>query len=344
MNRIRTILLAMLCLIPQTAQAAYPVTFATLAAGNQSLSLLDTMFGVVGEMGQVQCTASGANAIALSPITNMPTITSYVDYQEFGFVAAATSTDPVTIEVSAIGDLPLYLSDGITQADAGSIQDTVYYQIVYNSALNSGTGGFQLIGSSSGSAVSDINFQVFTSSGTFTPTLTGTYKITITGGGGGGGFGNNTASGGGAAGTSIVWASLTASTAYTVTVGGSGAGGTSGSHNGVSGTDSTIVIGPTTYTGAGGNGGLSGTSTSPATGGSATGGNINISGGDAGTTFSTNFSGGGGASLWGGGGFGGTNGNNNCNTGNAYGSGGGGGLASNGCAGAGGIVTFEWIS
>lgn len=129
---------------------AFPTIFATLAGGNEPLSLFDTMFNVVGTMGTVFTTAAGANTIALTPTTNMPTITAYTNYRAFGFVAAANSSGAVTANVSGVGALPVYLGDGVTQATSGSIVSGAYYLIAYNSALNSGGGGFQLIGAAAG--------------------------------------------------------------------------------------------------------------------------------------------------------------------------------------------------
>ena len=126
---------------------ALPIIFANLAAGVQPLSDFDTMFNNAATMSTIACTAGGtANAITLAPNTNMPTVTAYANYQAFGFVAAATSTGAVTINISGVGALPVYAPNGTTQLATGSITVSAYYVIVYNSALNSGGGGFQLLG------------------------------------------------------------------------------------------------------------------------------------------------------------------------------------------------------
>jgi hypothetical protein len=157
MKKLGLIIAALALLLAAKAEAAFPTTFATLAGGNQPLSLLDTMFGVVGNMAQVMCTATGTNTIALTPITNMPTQGAYQNYQEYGFVAAATSTSSVTINVSGVGALPLYLNDGATQASTNSLLINAYYLIIYNSALNSGGGGFQLVGGDNSSLLNSPN-------------------------------------------------------------------------------------------------------------------------------------------------------------------------------------------
>lgn len=124
---------------------SFPTTFATLTAGNQPAALLDTMFGVVGSMGQIQCTSTGTNTIALTPITNMPAVTGYANYQLFGFVVAATTTGSATINVSAVGAKNAYLADGITAIGSGDLVIGGYAIFAYNSALNSAAGGFQIV-------------------------------------------------------------------------------------------------------------------------------------------------------------------------------------------------------
>lgn len=176
--------------------------------------------------------------------------------------------------------------------------------------------------------------QVYISgSNTFTPTVTGTYKVTVTGGGGTGGNSAGVSDagggGGGAGATSIHWLTLTASTGYVAVV---GAAGVASSFN-------ATVIGGAGGAGSAGVGG---------TGGTASGGTINIAGGSGtgGSIMSTasaaDITGGGtgGASMWGGGGA-------MAAVGVAYGSGGGGHDGTTpgaGAVGAGGIILIEWVS
>jgi len=129
---------------------AFPTIFANLPAGVEPLSLFDTMFNVVGSMGVVACTATGTNTIALAPKTNMPTVSAYANYQAFGFVAANTTSGLVTININGVGALNAYASDGATQLASGALVAGAYYVFVYNSALNSAVGGFQIIGALSG--------------------------------------------------------------------------------------------------------------------------------------------------------------------------------------------------
>jgi hypothetical protein len=207
----------------------------------------------------------------------------------------------------------------------------------------------------------------FTTSGTSTFTTSANitsstiFKFIVTaGGGGGGGTGagtHSTASGGGAGGTAIYSVSgLSPSTGYTVTVGTFGSAGSNTGGNGGVGGSSSIVIGATTVTASGGQGGKGSNDTAQASypggdGGSTTNGTINIKGGGGGAatgnSTTTWISGGGGGSYWGGGGFGqGANGSAlSGQSGSAFGAGGGGaaGPSQPGGQAAKGIVTVEWI-
>lgn len=192
------------------------------------------------------------------------------------------------------------------------------------------------------SVIPNLQHAFFGTAGTFTFTTPATtlsttiFKLTVTGGGASGGDGmfGCALSGGPGGGTAIGWVTgLSASTGYTITVGSSGA--SSGHCNG--GGNSSAVMGATTLTGLGGP-----ILTSSQTGGGATGGTINLSGGNGNgfpnTTAGTYH---GGFSYWGQGGEA-TTSSTGCSPGVAYGTG---GSSTNGltiCAGAAGAVLIEW--
>ena len=113
-------------------------------SGIVSAMEIDTNFNAVGAMGVTSCTASGTNAISLTPLTNQPAVTVYKNYQLFGFVAAATTNGTVTLQVNGLGFLPLYDADGSADGP-NSLLINQYYIVAYNSALNTGSGGFQLV-------------------------------------------------------------------------------------------------------------------------------------------------------------------------------------------------------
>jgi hypothetical protein len=118
--------------------------FGNLAAGTQPLSLFDAMFGQVANLVAIPATAAGANTINLTGTSNAPTISSYVQFQMFRFVAAATSSGAVTANYQGLGQLNVYRPDGITRISSGDLIAGQEYLMVYSSALNSGAGGFFL--------------------------------------------------------------------------------------------------------------------------------------------------------------------------------------------------------
>lgn len=127
---------------------ALPVTFASLAAGNEPASLLDQNFNAVAAMGAIQCVASGTNAITAVPIANMPVVTGYANYQSYGFIAANTNTAGTpTLLIGSGTARNLYkdTSSGPTVLAIGDIVAGNYYQVVFDSSLNTGAGGFHVV-------------------------------------------------------------------------------------------------------------------------------------------------------------------------------------------------------
>lgn len=93
-----------------------------------------------------------ANALILTPnLTPNNTIPNYLDYMPFAFEATATSTGPVTIDVtgggSTLGAKPLYLLSAagvVTPAGANTLRIGNFYIAYYVQSLNGGDGGFIL--------------------------------------------------------------------------------------------------------------------------------------------------------------------------------------------------------
>lgn len=142
-------------------------TYANLVDGFQPFSLWDQSLADMGSLGIIPCTATGTNAIVLSPIGTVfsPNIGTPNALQLFSFVATATTTAAVTMQVGATGALKLYHVDGATQAGSGDIQNGWAYIVWYNSALNGGSGGFQAANSGTTSAAT---FQYITAGATVT--------------------------------------------------------------------------------------------------------------------------------------------------------------------------------
>ena len=223
-----------------------------------------------------------------------------------------------------------------------------------------------------GGGLTDVAIQVFTSSGTYTPTsgMTKALVIVVGGGGGGGGAdGTDTsmrAGGGGGGGGGCSWElvdSATIGASKSVTVGAAGTAGSSSGGNGGSGGTTTLASVNSATGGAGGSGvqtnigslGLGGL------GGVGSSGNLNFDGDDGGigayddnANFSSTRGGQGGGSFLGGGGRAGlqdgTTGSTSGTAGNNYGGGGSGAACINSTTGAAGgagttgvIVILEFI-
>jgi hypothetical protein len=197
------------------------------------------------------------------------------------------------------------------------------------------------------------NFVPFTSSGTFTvPAYVYKLKATVVGGGGGGGGSAYTnsggAGGGGGGGCAIKILSVSPGDTFTVTIGPGGTAGSSSNGTGGTGGNSSFVGGSYNIVGNGGNGGTGGNNL-PALGGiggSASGGDLNLTGGGGGSGFNDSNSGrntpgnGGGAAFIGAGARGNT-------AASANSGGGGGGGSSNtsaiaGQAGGSGVIFIEY--
>lgn len=155
-----------------------PFTFAT-QAGNVPASELDANFNAVGAMGITACTASGTNAISLTSASNQPPISAYADYQAVGFVASATTSGPVTLQINGLGFLSVFDVTG-AQLDSGSLVISQYYVVIYNSALNTGSGGFQLISVNSTTSLSITTAKSGTASATTNAVLADISGMSIT--------------------------------------------------------------------------------------------------------------------------------------------------------------------
>src|SRR6266436_4736353 len=140
---------------------ALPVTFATLTGGNQPLSLLDTQFSAVAELGGIPSAAAGQNTVSLTPFSSTPTIAAYTDLApSFLFAAAQTSNGSVTINVSLVGARNAYKWNGLQQCSAGDLVAGFVYKATFLTALNGGAGGFVVDAIGVNNNVSDIEFQI----------------------------------------------------------------------------------------------------------------------------------------------------------------------------------------
>ncbi len=140
-----------------------PVTFGTLAQGNQPLSLLDQQFSAVSLGLNIACSATGQNNIVITPLPGQPDFAQYSNFQpKYIFYAPQTTSGAVTIQVAGLAALPAYGSNGGVALGSGDLSTFNVYEAVYWSHLNSGNGGFV------------VNAQTpVTSQGTWVPTVFG---------------------------------------------------------------------------------------------------------------------------------------------------------------------------
>ena len=122
----------------------YPTVFANLAAGNEPLSLFDTMFAIAGQQGNIPCTSSGTNTLTLTPNTNYYVPAAYTNAQIASFKAVATSTGAMTAQIGGLSLLKLFTAAGV-QANSGDVVINTHYEIQYWSDLDSGSGGFIIL-------------------------------------------------------------------------------------------------------------------------------------------------------------------------------------------------------
>jgi hypothetical protein len=115
---------------------ALPITFATLPGGPQPLQDFDTQFAAVAALGSIPCVAAGVNTLALTPFINTPTVSAYTDLApSFIFVAPATSTGDVTINVNGLGVKNALKANGFLFVGAGDLIAGAVYRAAYYSGL-----------------------------------------------------------------------------------------------------------------------------------------------------------------------------------------------------------------
>lgn len=121
-----------------------PNTFANETSPN--MVELDQNFQAVGEKAFLPCTVSGTNALTLTQAANTVTVSTLSNYMQFSAIAAATNTSSVTIAIGGLSPLPAYLdtASGPTALVGGEIVASCAFTVTYDSALNSGNGGFHL--------------------------------------------------------------------------------------------------------------------------------------------------------------------------------------------------------
>jgi hypothetical protein len=111
------------------------------------MSYLDDNFTALAPGATTRCTATNANAIVLTPISNQPAVSAYNSMQNFAFLAVANSTASVTVQVIGSGGAlvakKLYKdAAGTLQAGSGDLASGQLYVVSYIPAYDSGNGAF----------------------------------------------------------------------------------------------------------------------------------------------------------------------------------------------------------
>ncbi len=119
-----------------------PVTFASLTGPN--LTMLDQNFAALGQLTPIPCAVTGTDALVLTPATNTPTVVAYVDLMQFTCIIANDNTAGVTARIGSLAVLTCYQDTpaGPVALDSGDLQAGNFLTLVYDSALNTGAGGF----------------------------------------------------------------------------------------------------------------------------------------------------------------------------------------------------------
>lgn len=120
-----------------------PVVFASLPAGDNPASLIDTQFTALAGFSVIPCSATGLNDIELAPFADAPIVTQYSDLSPlFTFMATQTSSGNVTLNVSGLGAHPAFKNNGTAPAGANDVVAGGIYRAAFLTALNGGAGGF----------------------------------------------------------------------------------------------------------------------------------------------------------------------------------------------------------
>jgi hypothetical protein len=108
---------------------------------------LDADLAALGNISLLPATVSGTNALTLTLLTNVPTVSAYANYMTFTGIAAATNTGATTAQVGSLSALNVYkdTAGGPVVLAGGEIRQNCTFALRYDSALNSGAGGFHLI-------------------------------------------------------------------------------------------------------------------------------------------------------------------------------------------------------
>lgn len=109
---------------------------------------LDANFNALGALTPIPCVVSGTSAIVMTPEPNTPSVAAYSNYMQFTGVAAGTNPGAVTAAVGSLPALSVYKDtiNGPVLLTGSEIVTNTKLILMYDSTLNSGAGGFHLVG------------------------------------------------------------------------------------------------------------------------------------------------------------------------------------------------------
>lgn len=123
---------------------ALPFLFASVAS--LVTSQLDSNFAALGVLTPIPCTVAGTNTLTLTPASNTASFTQYQNYMQFSGVVTAQNTGAVTANIGGVGALNIYKDSpaGPIVLSGGELVVNCAFTLLYDSTLNSGSGGFHL--------------------------------------------------------------------------------------------------------------------------------------------------------------------------------------------------------
>lgn len=147
---------------------AFSITQFQNAVGSAPLSSLDNNFATVSAAAPISCSISGTNTLTLSPnaagLVPSSSLSVYTQNQLFTGIASGTNTGAVTATVGSLGALNVY-KDGLSGPVLLTGSEIIALNAIslrYDSALNTGAGGFHLASGteSTGRAIAPSSVQV----------------------------------------------------------------------------------------------------------------------------------------------------------------------------------------
>lgn len=119
-------------------------SFAALTAA--TTVQLDANFSILSGLTPIPCTVAGTNTLTLTSVAGAATIAAYANYMRFTGIAAQSNTGPVTAQFGSLAALNVYKDTiaGPVVLIGGEIVQNNEITLIYDLALNSGSGGFHL--------------------------------------------------------------------------------------------------------------------------------------------------------------------------------------------------------